>query len=113
MELNMNAELSAAPTKPLLYRAELTELYKRNNLPALTLNYLNKIASLGEGPPFAIIFNRRPVYDPDEALAWLRARVEEQTRAARERQENSLQWRKKRLERLKAQSEAVRESSAA
>ena len=81
----------AAPTaqKPKLFRDQLTELFKTNGLPPLSVNYLNKIASLGEGPPVAIVFNRRPMYDPDEALAWMRERAEEQTRAWRERLANN------------------------
>jgi hypothetical protein len=79
----------APPPKPKLYRDQLTELFRANGLPALSVNYLNKIASLGEGPPVAIVFSRRPMYDPDEALAWMRERAEEQTRAWRERLANN------------------------
>ncbi|WP_407174550.1 hypothetical protein [Bradyrhizobium sp. STM 3562] len=101
------------PGKPKLYRHQLTEHFRQNGLPALSLNYLNKIASRGEGPPVAMTWNRRPLYDPDEAVAWLRAKVEEQTAAARERAEQNRQFRQRQIERLKKQVIAAREAVAA
>jgi hypothetical protein len=107
------AMITDAPTKPKLYRDQLPELFRKNGLPPLSVNYLNKIASAGEGPPFAIIFNRRPMYEPDEALAWLRARVEEQTQAARERMEYNRRLRQIQLANRWRDAEAVREQRKA
>jgi hypothetical protein len=71
--------------KPKLYRSQLTELFKANGLPPLKLTYLNRISSEGDGPPVAMVWNRRPLYDPDQALEWMRAKVQQHTEAARER----------------------------
>jgi hypothetical protein len=92
---------------PKLYRHQLTDHFRQNGLPALSLNYLNKISSLGEGPPIAIVWNRRPMYDPAESITWLREKVEAQTNAARERQQKHHLLRQERLERLRRQAEAA------
>jgi hypothetical protein len=100
-----------ASNNPKLYRHQLTDHFRQNGLPALSLNYLNKIASLGDGPPVAMIWNRRPLYDPDETVAWLRQKVEAQTAEARERQEQNRQSRQRQIDRMPAQVIAARESA--
>jgi hypothetical protein len=112
-EASTSALAEPASNNPKLYRHQLTEHFRQNGLPALSLNYINKIASLGEGPPVAMIWNRRPLYDPDEALAWPRLKVEQQTIEGRERQEQNRQSRLQRLQRLQQQGIAAREASAA
>jgi hypothetical protein len=96
-----DAAPSSTAQKPKLYREQLTQLFRENGLPPLSFTYLNKIASLGEGPPFALVWNRRPLYDPDEAMEWLRAKVQAQTEAARERARHNKEIRQRQLERLK------------
>jgi hypothetical protein len=99
-----------ADPKPKLRRAQLPEHFRRNGLPPLSLSYINKLASLGDGPPIAMIWNRTCLYDPDESILWLRAKVKEQTKAAQERQQQSRELRRERLERLKRQAEAAAKS---
>jgi hypothetical protein len=94
-------------SKPKLRRAQLPEHFRRNGLPPLSLSYLNKLSSLGDGPPVAMIWNRVCLYDPDESLAWLQEKVEEQTKAARDRQEKNRKLRQEHLERLARQAEAA------
>jgi hypothetical protein len=94
--------------KPKLRRTQLPEHFRLNGLPPLTLSYINKLTSLGDGPPIAMIWNRMCLYDPDETLAWLRAKVEEQTAAAQERQQQNRERRRERMERLARQAEASR-----
>jgi hypothetical protein len=96
-----DAAPSSTAQKPKLYREQLTQLFRENGLPPLSFTYLNKIASLGEGPPFALVWNRRPLYDPDEALEWLRAKVQRQTEEARERARHSKEIRQRTIERLR------------
>lgn len=76
---------TAYAEKPKLFRGQLTEHFKSHGLPPLTLSYLNKISSLGDGPPISMIWNRRPLYDPDQALEWLRKKCDQQLQAARQR----------------------------
>jgi hypothetical protein len=102
-----------APETPKLYRNQLTALFRANGLPPLSLSYLNKISSLGEGPPFAMIWNRRPMYDPDEALSWLRTKVEKQTQAARARIEFNREFEEKKRAKLADAVRAKREEAAA
>jgi hypothetical protein len=99
-------------SKPKLRRAQLPEHFRRNGLPPLSLSYINKLASLGEGPPIAMIWNRICLYDPDESLAWLQEKVEEQTKAARERQEQNRRVRQEHLERLRRQAEAAAKNAS-
>jgi hypothetical protein len=100
-------EVTPPDYKPKLYRRQLTELFKANGLPPLSFTYLNKISSLGEGPPIAMIWNRRPLYDPEEALEWLRAKVQQQTEAARERARQNKEIRQRSLERLRLNRQAA------
>src|SRR5262249_20510244 len=104
----MSLAIEASP-KPKLRRAQLPEHFRRNGLPPLSLSYINKLASLGDGPPIAMIWNRICLYDPDESLDWLRAKVKEHTRAAQERQQHNRELRRERLERLKRQAEGRRQ----
>jgi hypothetical protein len=111
-----SADTAPLAEKPKLYRDQLPDLFWRNGLPRLSVNYLNKISSLGYGPPYSLIWNRRPLYDPDEAIRWLRTRVEEQTQAALARAESNLRFRQERLAKLARDATAVRaqrDSSAA
>ena len=85
-------------SNPKLFRRQLTELFRENGLPPLTLSYLNKIHCLGDGPPVAMIWNRRPMYDPDQALEWLRAKVEASNKAALARAEATRKYHKERAE---------------
>jgi hypothetical protein len=85
-------------SKPKLFRSQLTELFRENGLPPLSLSYLNKIHCLGDGPPVAMIWNRRPLYDPDEALAWLHLKVAEQMKTALARAEATRRFHRERAE---------------
>ena len=101
-------------SKPKLFRSQLTELFRENGLPPLSLSYLNKIHCLGDGPPVAMIWNRRPMYDPDQALEWLRAKVDQQMQAALVRSEATRQHHKQRqqLRQRRLQQELARISAA-
>jgi len=92
-------------SKPKLFRRQLTELFRENGLPPLSLSYLNKIHCLGDGPPVAMIWNRRPLYDPDEALAWLRLKVAEQMKTALARAEATRRFHRERAEFRRRSSE--------
>jgi hypothetical protein len=88
----------APSEKPKLFRKDLTEHFRAHGLPPLSLPYINKISALCEGPPVAMVWNGRHLYDPDEALEWLRAKVEKQTEAARERARHNREIKQRTLE---------------
>lgn len=85
---------------PRLYRDQLTQLFADNELPAYKLTYLNKLMSYGVGPPIADVYAGRPRYEPDEALAWLRARLKAQKLAATERAEFNRRFHQKQVAKL-------------
>ena len=71
-------------TKPLLTRSELGAFLRASGYP-IGESTLHKLCmpSRGEGPPVAKLWGKRPLYKPEDALAWAeaRARVPEATAA--------------------------------
>ncbi len=79
----------------MLYRDQLPQHFADHGLPALKLTYLNKLTSLGEGPPVAAIYLGRRLYDPAAATSWLKARIKRQEAALRKRTERSRNFHRK------------------
>lgn len=59
-------------TKKKLRRNASAVFLTDNGFPTAAAT-LSKLASIGGGPPF-VRYSRFPLYDPDDLLAWARAR---------------------------------------
>jgi hypothetical protein len=62
--------------KPRLTRKQLGARLRERGYP-ISDSTLNKLAApaIGEGPPVNAWWNRRPLYDEDEGVAWAEARL--------------------------------------
>jgi hypothetical protein len=59
-----------------LTRKELCKFLQAHGFP-ISMSFLNKISapSLAEGPPVAAQWGSRPLYLPDQAIAWAQSRL--------------------------------------
>lgn len=62
--------------KPYLIRVEAAEYLSANGYP-IAARTLAKMACIGGGPKFRKFGNKRPLYSPDDLLAWARSRTSE------------------------------------
>jgi hypothetical protein len=63
-------------TKPHLTRKQLGERLRQHGYP-IGNSTLAKICApaIGEGPPVAAWWGKRPLYDEDDGIAWAEARL--------------------------------------
>jgi hypothetical protein len=63
-------------TKPRLTRKQLGAHLRQQGFP-IGDSTLTKVCapSIGEGPPVAAWWGRRPLYDPDAGIAWAESRL--------------------------------------
>jgi hypothetical protein len=61
---------------PRMTRKQLAEFLTASGYP-ISLSYLEKMCApaIDQGPPSTARWGRRPLYDPDAALAWAEARL--------------------------------------
>lgn len=62
--------------KPFLVRTEAAEFLTNSGYP-VAVRTLSKLACIGGGPKFRKFGNKRPLYSPDDLLAWARSRTSE------------------------------------
>lgn len=67
--------MSAESQSALLTRAEVADFLSERGFK-IRIGYLHKMSSLGTGPKPAVLWGerKRPLYAPDDVLAWARAR---------------------------------------
>jgi hypothetical protein len=72
----MPSNTTARAIKPRLTRAEAV-IFLRNNGYPLSKSYLDKRCApgWGEGPPACAFWGRRPLYSPEQLLAWAEAKL--------------------------------------
>jgi len=70
-----NATCVAPPTREFLTRPEIAEFLTQQGFPT-PKGTLQKLASVGGGPPYRI-YGNKALYRPPEALAWARSRLSE------------------------------------
>jgi hypothetical protein len=65
-----------AGRKPRLTRKQLSEFLRAQGYP-ISKSVLDKLCmpSLNQGPPAAAWWGTRPLYDPDQAIAWAEQRL--------------------------------------
>jgi hypothetical protein len=68
---------------PRLTRQQAVAFLNQNGFP-ISLSTLERLCmpSRGEGPPVDLVFNGRPLYRPDDVLAWAEARSQPGTKVA-------------------------------
>lgn len=85
-ELKSTTANFAAPdparSPPLMTRGRLQEKLAELGYP-ISLSYLNKICAplVNEGPQPVKYWNRRPLYDLDQAIAWAEGKSRRQARS--------------------------------
>jgi hypothetical protein len=70
-------------SKAYLTRAEVAEFLTSEGYP-ISVSTLSKLAmpSRGEGPPSAVFWGNRALYDPEKALGWAKKRFRSNWRRA-------------------------------
>jgi hypothetical protein len=95
--------------RPTLFFNQLPDHFFANGLPRPSLAYLYKLNSQGEGPPTKMVWHNRLIVDPDEALAWYKARLDKYASDRLERSRRNQEATEKLLAKRAREAAAARE----